>query len=87
MNQGICARLAGGVVIPGRALIVTLPLVRQVVVVPAVWQFGSALATGADNPAATARPATSMATVPCGVIERPPFGLRPGCVPITGRPR
>lgn len=87
MYQGCRGCPAGAAVVPGRALMDTLPFVRQVVVVPEVWQFGSALATGADNPAATARPATSMASVPRGVIERPPFGLLPGCVPITGRPR
>lgn len=64
MNQGICARFAGAAVFPGRALIDTLPLVRQVDVPPVVWQFGSAAATGADTPAATATPTASIASLP-----------------------
>ena len=48
MYQGCRGCPAGAAVVPGRALMDTLPFVRQVVVVPEVWQFGSALATGAD---------------------------------------
>ena len=63
MNQGICGWFAGGAVDPGRALIDTLPLVRHCVVSPAVWQFGSAVATGAETIAATATLAINMANL------------------------
>ena len=62
-NQGICGWFAGGAVDPGRALIDTLPLVRHWVVSPAVWQFGSAVATGAETIAATAALAITMANL------------------------
>jgi hypothetical protein len=62
-NQGICGWFAGGAVVPGRALIDTLPLVRHVVVSPAVWQFGSASATGAETITATATLAINMANL------------------------
>ena len=62
-NQGICGWFAGGAVVPGRALIDTLPLVRHWVVSPAVWQFGSAVATGAETIAATATLAINVANL------------------------
>ena len=37
----------------------TLPLVRQVDVVPASWQLGSASAAGAEKPATTTKLTTS----------------------------
>ncbi|MFZ0834518.1 MAG: hypothetical protein WAM92_15850 [Mycobacterium sp.] len=44
---------------PGTALIETLPVVWQMVVTPASWQLGRALATGADMTAAAITPAVS----------------------------
>jgi hypothetical protein len=45
--------------VPGNALIETLPVVSQMVVVPVPWQLGRALATGADMTAAMTIPTVS----------------------------
>lgn len=58
-SHGNTGRLAGGAVVPGRALIDTLPLVWQMVLVLVSWQVGRALATGAKTPATTAKPTIS----------------------------
>lgn len=46
----------------------TLPLVWQMVLTPASWQVGRALAAGAETPATTAKPANTSADLPRTVI-------------------
>ena len=48
--------LAGGATVPGRALIDVLPFVEQMVLAKVSWHVGRALATGAEIPAAAAKP-------------------------------
>jgi hypothetical protein len=55
--------LAGGATVPGRALIDVLPLVEQMDLKSVLWQVGRATATGAETPAATARPASTTAVL------------------------
>ncbi len=62
-SQGNTGWLAGGAVVPGRALIDVLPLVWQMVLVSPSWQVDRAPATGADIPATTAKPAIRTAAL------------------------
>ena len=55
--------MAGGAVVPGRALIDTLPLVWQMVLVLVSWQVGRALAMGDETPATTTKPAIRTAAL------------------------
>ena len=50
--------MAGGAIVPGRALIDVLPLVWQMVLVSLSLQVSRAVATGAEIPATRAKPAT-----------------------------
>ena len=61
--NGMCGMLAGGATVPGRALIDVLPLVEQMDLKSVLWQDGRAVATGAETPAATARPASRSAVL------------------------
>ena len=65
--------MAGGAVVPGLALIDVLPLVWQTVLVALSWHVSRALATGAEIPAATAKPATRTAALAEPVIVYFPF--------------
>ena len=69
----------GGATVPGCALIDTLPLVRQVDVVPELWQLGSASAAGAKTPASTTKPAITSADVRRFLIFVSPFRLLGRC--------
>jgi hypothetical protein len=72
-SQGNTGWLAGGAVVPGRALIDVLPLVWQMVLVSPSWQVDRAPATGAEIPATTAKPATRTATLAEPVMINFPF--------------
>lgn len=52
--------LPGGATVPGRALIDTLPLVSQIVMVLVLWQVGRASAVGALTSPRPATPATNQ---------------------------
>lgn len=71
----IAGWFAGGATVPGRALIDTLPLVRQVDVVPDSWQLGRASAAGAETPATTVKLTINSADLRRIVIPIPPFRL------------
>lgn len=65
--------MAGGAVVPIRDLIDTLPLVWQRVLVGPSWQVDRAPATGADIPAATAKPAIRTAALAEPIMINVPF--------------
>lgn len=54
---------AGGAVVPGLALIATLPLVWQTLLNSVSLHVGRAPAVGAENPATTTKPVSSAAIV------------------------
>lgn len=87
----MCGMLAGGATVPGRALIDTLPLVWQMLLKSVAWQDGRAMATGAETPAATVRPASNNAALCRSAISSLTFPVerRMYCagLPVRGRPR
>ena len=72
--------MAGGAFVPGRALIDVLPLVWQTVLVALSLHVSRALATGAEIPATTAKPATRTTALTEPVMMS---ALLPGCCPDT----
>lgn len=63
--------------VPGLALIDTLPLVWQTVVLFVWSQFGRASTVGATTTATTAKPAINSTDFPESFICRAPFDLQP----------
>ena len=68
-SQGNTGRFAGGAVVPGLALIDTLPLLSQMVADPVSRQVGRAAAVGAASSDVTDNPAARNAVIPRYVIS------------------
>jgi hypothetical protein len=68
-SQGNTGRFAGGAVVPGVALIDTLPLLSQMVADPVFRQVGRAAAVGAASSDVAVNPAARNAVIPRYVIS------------------
>jgi hypothetical protein len=71
--NGIAGDAAGAAVVPGLALIETLPVVSQIVVSSNSWQVGRACAAGAAMTIARTPPTIKSADVPSRFIGHSPF--------------
>lgn len=78
-NHGNTGMFAGGAVVPGLALIATLPLVWQTLLKSVSLHVGRAPAAGAETPATTAKPVASAAIMKRLFIDSSPSG--PGKCP------
>ena len=62
-SHGKTGWFAGGAIVPGLALIETLPLVWHLLLMSVSWQFDRAPAMGADATAAATKPPTNKAAL------------------------